>query len=114
LLKNEVRDGVRESRGNWESIRLRLEAVLISNKGQVEWSTIRVCERDDSLLLTRVTRLRDNDAIASFYIKVVGTIFLLDTVISENRDEFIRVSNAWGSIATCRRGISLLSEYFFT
>jgi len=69
---------VGEGRGNWESIRLWLETILISNIGQVEFRTIRVGEGDDSLLVTiRVTRLGEDDAVGSFNIKAVGTIILL-------------------------------------
>jgi len=70
---------VGEGRGYWESIRLGLEAILISNIGQMEFRTIRVGEGDDSLFVTiRVTRLFEDDAITSFNIETVGTIFLLD------------------------------------
>jgi len=69
---------VGEGRGYWESIRLGLEAILISNIGQMEFRTIRVGEGDDSLFVTiRVTRLGDDNAIGSFNIKIVGTIILL-------------------------------------
>jgi len=80
---------VREGRGNWESIRLGLEAILISNIGQVEFRTIRVSEGDDSLLVTiRVSRLGEDNAITSFNIKAVGTIFLLVKIVSEDGDLF--------------------------
>jgi len=70
---------VREGRGNWESIRLGLEAILISNIGHVEGSAIRVGEGDDSLLVAiRVSRLFKDNAVGSFNIKVVGTIIFLD------------------------------------
>jgi len=69
---------VGEGRGNWESIRLWLETILISNIGQVEFRTIRVGEGDDSLLVTiRVTSLGKDDAVTSFNIKAKGTIILL-------------------------------------
>jgi len=91
LVKNKLRDGVREGRGNWERSRLGLETMFISNKGQVEWSTIGVSERDGSLLVTiRVTRLREGDAVTSFNFIVVGTIFLMDTGVSDDGDEFYR------------------------
>jgi len=74
---------VGEGRGYWESIRLGLEAILISNIGQMEFRTIRVGEGDDSLFVTiRVTRLGEDDAIGGFNIKAVGTIIFLLQIVS--------------------------------